>query len=74
MTNVKAFSTMFPDACSQANVLAAIRHALANGVVAGLQFNGLSGPTCQAGAPPASFNVRGFLDAAGTIVTAYPPY
>lgn len=74
VTAVKAFSTMFPDACNQAAVLAAIRHALATGVVAGLQFNGVSGPTCQAGVPPANFNIRGFLNAAGTIVTAFPPY
>ncbi len=74
VTAVKAISTMFPDACSQADVLAAIRNALANGVVAGLQFTGPSGATCQAGVPLASFNIKGFLDGAGRIVTAYPDY
>ena len=69
----KLFSTMFPDACGQAAVVAAIRNAGAAGLP-GQQFNGVSGPTCQAGVPPANFNIRGYKDAAGTITTAYPNY
>ena len=73
-TAAKAISTMFPDACTQADVLAAIRNALANGVVADLQFTGPSGHHCQAGVPLASFNIKGSVDDAGRIVTAYPDY
>jgi Bacterial EndoU nuclease len=67
---VKAFSTMFPDHCSQANVLAAIANAAA-GAAPGA-FLGMSGPTCQAGVPPAPFPITGFINAAGVVVTAYP--
>lgn len=73
VTRVKAVSTMFPDACNQAAVLAAIRNAAAAGAP-NAQFNGVSGPTCQAGNPPANFNIRGYKDAAGGIITAYPNY
>jgi len=73
VTRVKAFSTMFPDACSQANVLAAIRNA-AMGAVAGGAFNGVSGVSCQAGVPAAAFNITGFTNANGDILTAYPNY
>lgn len=69
----KLFSTMFPDACGQAAVIAAIRNAGAAGLP-GQQFNGVSGPTCQAGVPPANFNIQGYKDAAGVITTAYPNY
>ncbi len=66
-------STMFPDACNQVAVVAAIRFALANGAPAGAnQFIGPSGPTCQAGG--ANFNVRVRTNAAGNIVTGFPNY
>jgi hypothetical protein len=73
-TGLKAFSTMFPDACTQPNVLAAIQNAVANGAWAGGNFVGPSGPTCQAGAPPASFNILVVFNAAGQVRTAYPNY
>jgi Bacterial EndoU nuclease len=71
---VKAFSTMFPDACNQAAVLAAIRNARAAGVLAGQQFTGPSGAGCQAGAPPAPFQITGYINGAGAITTAFPNY
>jgi hypothetical protein len=73
VTAVKALSTMFPDHCDQAAVLAAIRNAAASGQP-GAEFNGLSGPSCQAGNPPGDFNIRGFKNAAGDIITGYPNY
>ncbi len=64
MTANKAVSTMFPNTCSQANVVAAIRHAFLNG--------GNSGPTCGAGGPGgAPFNILVVVNA-GVIRTAYP--
>jgi hypothetical protein len=72
-TRVKEVSTMFPDACDQAAVLAAIRNA-AGGAQPGQKFNGVSGPTCQAGNPAASFNITGFMNMMGEITVAYPNY
>lgn len=74
VTAVKVLSTMFPDACTQASVLAAIRNAAA-GAAPGGAFNGVSGaaPNCTAtGGVP--FNITGFTNAAGNILTAYPNY
>lgn len=73
ITRVKPISTMFPDACSQAAVLAAIRNAAA-GAGPGQQFHGKSGAACQAGDPPAPFNIVGLTNANGEILTAYPNY
>jgi hypothetical protein len=73
VTRVKALSTMFPDACSQAAVLAAIRNA-AKGAAPSGQFRGTSGSACQAGNPPAPFNIVGFTNANGDVMTAYPNY
>lgn len=70
---VKNFSTMFPDACNAAAVLAAIRNA-AIGANPGQQFNGQSGAGCQAGNPPAPFNIQGYTNANGDILTGYPRY
>lgn len=72
VTANKAISTMFPDNCNQANVLAAIRHAAVNGAFIGGQFIGPSGPSCQAGAPAAPFNILVVFNGAGTVRTAYP--
>ncbi|MDH0645753.1 EndoU domain-containing protein [Pseudomonas sp. GD03858] len=75
-SGTKSISTMFPDSCSQANVVAAIQNAYNNRTALnGNQFRGPSGASCQAGAPAASFNIVGYLDATGTVVTtAYPDY
>jgi hypothetical protein len=73
VTRVKAISVMFPDACSQAAVLAAIRNAAA-GASPNQQFHGMSGPACQAGNPPAPFNVIGYTNTAGGIIAAWPDY
>ena len=78
VTRVKAVSTMFPDACTQASVLLAIRNALAAAILAGHvppgQFVGSSGgaPACTAGG--AAFNIVGYTNANGDILTAWPNY
>jgi hypothetical protein len=69
LTSVKAVSTMFPDHCSQASVLAAIRHAAAGAAVFG-QFVGPSGPACTG----VQFDIRGVINANGDIATAFPNY
>jgi hypothetical protein len=78
VTATKAFSTMFPDACTAANVLAAIANAQAAGMpVVGGGFHGLSGPNCQAGMPPAPFDIKYYTAngmVGGAITTAYPNY
>jgi hypothetical protein len=79
VTQVKAISTMYPDACNQASVLVAIRNALAAAIAAGHvppgNFNGPSGGggACTAGGG-AAFNITGYTDAAGAVLTAYPAY
>lgn len=71
---VKAFSTMFPDKCTQAQVLASIRHAAGPPPLApNIQFNGQSGTYCVAD-NGAQFDIRGYTDNNGDIVTAFPPY
>jgi hypothetical protein len=73
VTRTKAQSTMFPDACGMAAVLAAIRNAAgAAPLGANAQFHGMSGPGCLAGG--AQFNIVGFTDANGVIDSAYPNY
>ncbi|HVJ33360.1 MAG TPA: EndoU domain-containing protein [Terriglobia bacterium] len=75
VTAQKAISTMFPDACSQANVIAAIQNAVNNATAGGHgagQFQGPSGASCQAGAPLASFVITGYLDGHGEVITAWP--
>lgn len=73
VTRTKAISTMYPDACAQADVLAAIRNAVATGIRgANGQFTGSSGTHCQAGGAP--FNIIGYLDGAGEVITAWPNY
>ena len=65
VTALKAVSTMFPDACNQANVVAAIRYAHLNG--------GNSGPSCGVGGPGgAPFHILVVVNGAGIIRTAYP--
>lgn len=75
VTNVKLYSTMFPDACTPASVLVAVRNAAA-GAAAGGAFNGQNGPppACQAGNPGGQFNITGFTNANGDILTGYPNY
>ncbi|KNX77068.1 hypothetical protein DA83_03795 [Pseudomonas sp. 250J] len=76
VTASKSISTMFPDSCSQANVVAAIQNAYNNRTsLNGNEFRGPSGAHCVAGNPGASFNIVGYLNGAGTVVTtAYPDY
>lgn len=75
---LKALSTMFPDACTQANVVAAIQNAVAAGGFVGPNFVGPSGAACMAvpaaGGPPAPFNIRVVFNAAGQVRTAFPNY
>ncbi|MBB4284542.1 EndoU domain-containing protein [Roseospira goensis] len=72
---VKAVSTMFPDHCSQANVLAAIRNAQANPAGAQPQggFRGPSGNSCQ-DTNGNDFTIQGFYapNNPNLIRTAYP--
>ncbi|MDR6679856.1 EndoU domain-containing protein [Pseudomonas oryzihabitans] len=70
----KALSTMFPDACSQADVVAAIQNAVQHSKVSSGQFTGPSGSSCQAGTPAASFDIVGYLDDDGEVITAWPNY
>jgi len=75
VTRQKTLSTMFPDACSQANVIAAIQNAVLHATQGGAPgggFRGPSGASCQAGTPLASFDITGFLDGAGEVITAWP--
>ncbi|WP_194791862.1 EndoU domain-containing protein [Pseudomonas sp. UFMG81] len=76
-TREKTISTMFPDNCTQANVVAAIQNAYNNRTsLNGTRFTGPSGASCGAGTPAASFDIVGYLDAVGGTVirTAYPAY
>jgi|HubBroStandDraft_1064217.scaffolds.fasta_scaffold00055_24 hypothetical protein len=74
-TGLKPFSTMFPDACAAADVLAAIANANLNRVAVPTGgFHGPSGANCQAGAPLGPFDIKFFVNAAGAITTAYPNY
>jgi hypothetical protein len=78
VTGLKAFSTMFPDACTMPNVVAAIQHAAANAVLVAGNWVGPSGPACQAGMPPAPFDIRIIWGAGGPasnfVRTAHPNY
>jgi len=67
--NQKPLSTMYPDHCTQQNVLDAIRHAVANPTAAGI---GPSGATCQTNAGN-DFDIRFHVNG-GTVVTAFPNY
>lgn len=72
-TRNKSMSTMFPDHCSPAAVIAAIRNAAGGGVLgAGVQFIGMSGTGCLANGQ--QFNIIGHTDANGVIDSAYPNY
>jgi hypothetical protein len=82
----KALSTLFPDNCTQANVVAAVRNvyntggagaaaaALAARTGGNASFTGFSGATCRAGVPLADFRIRVVVTPAGQILTAYPDY
>jgi hypothetical protein len=73
VTRRKAFSTMFPDACSQANVIAAIEYAVAHGKGSTRRKTGPSGPSCQAsGNTP--FDILIDLDSLGRVHAAYPSF
>lgn len=74
ITKVKARSTVFPDACSQADVIAAIQNAYTHRTSGGpnKKFQGPSGTACLAGFPPASFSITGYADSSGEIITAWP--
>jgi hypothetical protein len=70
----KGLSTMFPDHCDTADVIAAIQHAFRTGIREEQSFSGASGPSCMdsAGKP---FRIQGFTrrqDGRVVIVTAYP--
>jgi len=76
VTNVKLpYSTMFPDTCTPASVIMAIRNAAA-GAAPGGPFIGQNGapPACQAGNPGGQFNIAGRTNANGDIETGYPAY
>jgi hypothetical protein len=77
-TNTKPVSTMFPDACAAADVLAAITNAQTNGAaLVGGGFHGPSGASCQAGAPLAPFDIKYYTAdglVTGAITTAYPNF
>jgi hypothetical protein len=73
-TAMKTISTMFPDHCDEAGVIAAIQNAYRTGKQEDRGFSGLSGPTCldKDGKP---FRIQGFTGTQNgrtVIVTAYP--
>ncbi len=72
-TGTKGISTMYPDKCSAADVVAAIQHAYNNGQRTEEQFRGLSGPSCT-DAEGRPFPIVGFTDRRGGlhIRTGYP--
>jgi hypothetical protein len=82
-TEVKTLSTMFPDRCDKAAVIAAIQHAYAHGTRTGDGFTGPSGPTCTDDRGQ-TFRIQGFTGTQGgsqgggsqggrtVIMTAYP--
>jgi hypothetical protein len=73
ITQNKFESTMFPDHCSPAAVLAAIRNATGQGVLApNSTFIGQSGGGCLANGM--QFNIIAFTDANGVIDSARPNY
>lgn len=74
ITKRKTVSTMFPDACSETDVVAAIESAAGPNPSPNIQFRGFSGPTCLAGAPLQPFKIVGFTDAQGRVRTAWPDY
>lgn len=74
VTRQKAVSTMFPDACSARDVIAAIQHAYNTGTRGGGAFNGMSGPSCTDSAGR-QFRIKGFTGTRNGqtfIATAYP--
>ena len=79
MTDTKKYSTMFPDACSAPSVLIAIRNAwtAAKGgrPLPPQKFHGPSGGdgACTAD-DGAQFNIEGYINGTGDVMTAYPDY
>lgn len=74
-SETKTLSTMFPDKCSQADVLAAIRNAYQTGDKGDGSFRGMSGQSCTDGNGK-PFRIQGFtsMGRGGRVVisTAYP--
>lgn len=73
-SGVKTLSTMFPDHCDGAAVVAAIQNAYRVGTGDGERFRGPSGPSCVDERGNA-FGIEGFTttrDGRVRIVTAYP--
>jgi hypothetical protein len=74
-TAIKGISTLYPDNCSRADVVAAVRNAFATGRRDGEAFTGSSGRSCtdRNGRP---FRIKGFTGNRGGfhIITAYPEY
>ena len=72
-TETKTISTLYPDACSAEDVIAAIQHAYNTSRGDGQQFRGMSGPRCtdENGRP---FPITGFTDRRGGLHsrTGYP--
>lgn len=72
-TGTKGISTMYPDKCSAADVVAAIQHAYNNGQHNEERFTGPSGPSCT-DADGRPFPIAGFTGRRGGlhIRTGYP--
>ena len=72
-TETKGISTLYPDKCSAADVVAAIRHAFNTGQSHGPQFRGMSGPTCTDN-DGQEFPITGFTGGRGElrIRTGFP--
>lgn len=73
-TAVKTISTMFPDHCDEAGVIAAIQNAYRTGTREDRSFSGLSGPSCEDGNGN-PFRIQGFTGTYNgrmVIITAYP--
>ncbi len=73
-TRQKTISTMYPDKCSEADVIAAIQHAYNTGTRESGSFTGQSGDRCtdDSGRP---FRIQGFtgtMNGQTVIITGYP--
>lgn len=73
-SGTKSISTMFPDSCTETQVIAAVRNAYATKVQDASnksKYVGSSGTGCQTGTPAAAFDIVFYLNG-DLINTAYP--
>ncbi|HEK1684206.1 TPA: EndoU domain-containing protein [Pseudomonas putida] len=73
-SGTKSISTMFPDRCTEQQVIAAVRNAYATKVQDASnksKYVGSSGTECQKGTPAAAFDIVFYLNG-DLINTAYP--